>query len=157
LSLKIDTSIWEKLKENIPQKTNTKLEVGFFEDAVYGPENGNLPVATVAKWMNDGHDKDYPARPFMTDGFKSEVRVNRRVQRQLKESAKRILEGTSTETEELSQLGPQFKRMLRRIIIDWSEPPNSNKTIEEKGRNDPLVDTGHMRDSVDWKIYKKND
>ena len=45
-------------------------------------------------------------------------------------------------------LGRQAERMLKRTIDEWAVPPNAPSTIERKGKNDPLVDTGQMRDNI---------
>ena len=41
---------------------------------------------------------------------------------------------------------------MKSVIDEWTTPPNSAATIQRKGKDDPLVDTGKMRDSVEYRI-----
>ena len=33
--------------------------------------------------------------------------------------------------------------------------PNAPSTVKRKGKNTPLIDTGELRDAVDYKVYKR--
>lgn len=63
-----DTSGWKRVrKEESLQDIDKKVvQVGFF-DTYYGPENYNLPVATVAMWNEEG--EGVPMRSFIRAGF----------------------------------------------------------------------------------------
>lgn len=52
----------------------------------------------------------------------------------------------------LSLLGERIVSDIRATIEEWSDPPNAMSTIRKKGFNKPLIDTGHMRDSVSYRI-----
>jgi hypothetical protein len=43
---------------------------------------------------------------------------------------------------------------LQNEIIAWDTPPNSPQTVEAKGFNDPLINTGKMLESVDFKVER---
>ena len=51
------------LKKRLAKLAEAEVEVGFFPESKYGPENGNLHVAAVA-WMQQKGANEYPARPF---------------------------------------------------------------------------------------------
>lgn len=44
---------------------------------------------------------------------------------------------------------------IKEAIIDLSDPPNAPSTIEAKGSSNPLIDTGHMKDSVTYVVRGK--
>lgn len=147
-----DKSVWNKMKKNVNAGKDLELKTGFLEDAVYGPENDNLPVAVVAQWNEDGVNG--PSRPFLTVGFGGQLRKGM-YKSYFVEGIVKIIEGGSTYKAEYSKLGEVFVEDIKDIIEKWDTPPNSPKTIDEKGRDDPLVWTGFMHDSVDYKIGKK--
>jgi hypothetical protein len=45
---------------------------------------------------------------------------------------------------------------IMQAIVDLQDPPNSPATIAKKGSSNPLIDTGHMRDSVTFEIRDSN-
>lgn len=49
-------------------------------------------------------------------------------------------------------MGERIKGQLQQTIIEFKSPPNAPSTIARKGFNDPLIDTGHMLNSVDYEI-----
>lgn len=51
--------------------------------------------------------------------------------------------------------GLKAQAIIQQSIIDLSDPSNSPKTIEKKGSDNPLIDTGHMKDSVTFVVRKK--
>lgn len=49
-------------------------------------------------------------------------------------------------------IGAFVKGKLQDSIRDFTEPPNAPSTIRRKGFNNPLIDTGHMMNSVDFEV-----
>lgn len=148
--LEKDTSVWNSMKKNLNKGSNKELKVGWFESDVYGSENDNLPVAQVAKWNEEGSESN-PTRPFIRVGFMAPIKKGM-YDGYFIESIQRIAEGKSTFTQEYRKLGPIAKQDLQEVIEGWTTPPNSPVTIALKGRDDPLVDTGKMHDSVGWQV-----
>ena len=52
----------------------------------------------------------------------------------------------------LQMMGELLAGQLRASIIAMKSPPNAPSTIRKKGFDDPLIDTGHMLNSVDFEI-----
>lgn len=148
------------------------LSVGFFEDATYaggqfkfskkrrakmsaggkqfadfleGKEKFSGPVAQVALW-NEVGTKKTPPRPFMrkTVATKS-PRWGNGLGRALRDNHYNAHDA-------LHVLGEVIQGQMRQSIIDFKDPPNAALTIDLKGFNDPLVDSGRMLRSVDFQI-----
>lgn len=143
-----NTAQWDKLKANL-LKNIPQLNTGFFSNSSYGPENDNLPVATVAQWNEEG-SSDNPPRPFMRVGFGGVLRAGK-LDKNIANAITRIAEGESP-MQSLKILGPVFVNEMRQQIIDWDSPANSPRTVAEKGFNDPLRDTDTMLNSVDYRV-----
>lgn len=145
-SVKQDISRWNKMKGRL-LKGNKHLDVGWWSSS-YGAENNNLPIAQVAKWNNEGTITS-PARPFLSIDF-----INHCVKYlpSFAVSLNLIAQGKSNWDTEYKKLGARAKEDLQAIIDDYTDPANSPITIAIKGRDDPLVDTGLMRDSVNVRV-----
>ena len=152
MSVKKDTSVWDKIKKGF--NANTKLSVGFF-DTYYGPENDNLPVAYIASIQDQG--LGVPMRPFLSgaNGLAGALR-SRPYAKDFALSIARILEGKSTFAQEYASVGKFLVKDTKDFIDDWSTPPNAPLTVALKGFNDPLIESGTMRDSVEYRIEKDN-
>ena len=153
VKITVDTSGWDKIKKNLLQANRENLKVGFFEDSRYGPENDNLPVATVAAWMEEGDPVKYPPRPFIRMGFLPRLKTSEYVP-VFQQAIKSVLDGQATFKQAYTKLGPVMVKGLQNEIIGWSTPPNSPQTVEAKGFNDPLIDSGKMLESVDFKVER---
>ena len=151
MSITKDTSVWDKIKAGF--KNDLQLNVGFFPEDRYDSENDNVPVAYIAEIQDKGYGP--PARPFMSgaNGLTGVIR-SAPYRKDYEQSLKRILDGKSSFTAEYSLIGKALVEDTKEIIDDWSSPPNAALTVELKGFNDPLIETGTMRDAVKYKIEK---
>ena len=67
-----------------------------------------------------------------------------------------ILRGRSAE-QILKELGVFQKDLMQNEIITGDFAPNAPSTIRRKGSSKPLIDTGRMRQSVDYVIKPKGE
>lgn len=124
------------------------VRVGFLESATYpaGASGKSLHVAQVAFWNQYGTTRA-PARPFFTD------MIERKSPR-WGVSLGNILRKNHYDGEKaLALMGEGIKGQLQQSINDWSEPPNSPRTIARKGFNKPLIHTAVMLRSVDYQVF----
>lgn len=54
----------------------------------------------------------------------------------------------------LKTMGLAGANYISETIRDWTIPPNSPETIARKGANNPLVDTGDMKNAPQYEIRK---
>ena len=118
------------------------VDVGFFKGTHTYP-NGK-DVTTVAR-DNDQGTKRIPERPFMIPAG------NKAANKTINITVGSIASGMD-EQQALSRAAIMFKNAIAREITNLKEPPNSPYTIEKKGSSNPLIDSGDMRKSVQWKL-----
>jgi hypothetical protein len=153
VKITVDKTGWDKLKKNLLQSNRESLKLGFFEDSRYGPENDNLNVAQVAQFMEEGDPVKYPPRPFIRIGFLPRLKTPEYIPI-FQQAIKSVLDGQSSFRQAYTRLGPVLVKGLQNEIIGWDTPPNSPQTIEAKGFNHPLINTGKMLESVDFKVER---
>lgn len=150
-----DKSVWEKMKKNLLKGQSLAVKVGGFEESVYGEENEYLPVAQVMQWNEEGSETN-PMRPFIRY-YIMQLEKEGKMIPALSEQLNAVAMGSMTWTSLYEIIGKEASEDLKKVVEAWTIPPNSPKTEEVKGRNDPLVDTGFMRDSITYKIGRKTD
>lgn len=130
-----DKDIYKQLK-----KQKGKIEVGFFEGEKY-PDGKS--VAQVAAF-NEFGGGNTPPRPFMRTCVQNRRKEWRKI---VRDELPKNEDGRVT----LAILARRMVEDLKDYIKIWTRPPNAPSTIARKGFNDPLVETGRMMNSVDWK------
>jgi hypothetical protein len=120
------------------------VHVGFLEEAKYP---AGKSVAMIAAIQNFGAPSaGIPPRPFFTDMIKKRSPEWPKAIRDLlvanQYDALRVLQLT----------GEGITGQLRKQIQDTNAPPLSKATIRRKGFDKPLIDTGHMWNSVDYQV-----
>lgn len=142
-TIKGGAALEAKLRELAKKVESGKaLRVGFLEGSAY-PDG--TPVAAVAAWNNFG-TRSIPARPFFTNmvaeksgGWGDALAVN--------------LKATGFDAAlSLARVGEGIKGQLQQSIVETNEPPLSPVTIARKGFEKPLIETGHMRNSVGYEV-----
>ena len=151
-----DTRVWDAMKKNLKRGKDFSVNVGFF-DEMYGPENDNLFVAQVAQWQEEGTDK-IPMRPFIRAGFMiKNIEKQEWITPQVKAMVSAVALGQLSWNQLYQRLGPVFVEIMKKEIELWQIPMNAPKTVELKGFNNPLIDTGRMLDSVEYRVSYYDD
>ena len=153
--LKVDKSGWNKLKKELLKGSDLEVKVGIVEPTNYGSDNDNLSVAQVWQWQEEGVPaQNIPTRPAIRVGFMAPIKKGS-YDKIFIESVVRIAEGKSTFKQEYTRIGVQAKADLKKAVADWDTPRNAPYTIELKGFDNPLIDSGLLYESIDFKVDKK--
>lgn len=134
------------------------VRVGFLEGATYASgandqgadwANGK-PVAMVAAIQNYGApSRGIPPRPFFSNMVKEKsAEWPKAIAQNLRETGYDV-------PLTLERVGQGVAGQLRQSIVDTNSPPLSPKTVARKGFSKPLVDSGHMLNSVDYEVNMK--
>ena len=125
---------------------NSEIHVGFQGDETYEDGTSLAEVATY----NELGTSDIPARPFMRQSFEnheSELQA-------ACDMANNVLNGGGTAETALKQLGAFTVGLVQDEIVNGGFEPNAESTIAKKGSAQPLIDTGTMRQSVNFVIKR---
>lgn len=108
-------------------------------------EPTNVEVAT----FNEFGTTTAPARSFLRSTVDEE---RRKYADMFQVSLARWVDGKSTLHDALALVGTQAKADVQRKITKLKDPPNAPSTIAQKGSSNPLIDTGQMRQAVDFVV-----
>jgi hypothetical protein len=125
-----------------PAAGSPEVRVGFLEGATY-PDG--TPVPEVAAYNEFGTSKSLP-RPFFRRMIKAKAPTWG------DDMGKLLTQTQFSATTTLGLMGERIKGQLQQSIVDLVSPPLAQATVARKGSAKPLVDTGHMLNSVDYEV-----
>ena len=141
----------ERIIRAAKQSNVPSVDIGFFSTARY---QDGTPVAAVAAAnefgvrLSDG-GTEIPERPFFR-------RAIARMEEELPALLESQIENGVLDPAAAGRTGAWIAGKVQDSIVRMRQPPNSPATIARKGSSNPLIDTGHMRQSVTWKVNDGN-
>lgn len=133
---------FDKLARRLNAADGTGVEYGIRDE----PHYSGLTTAQLARRLERGDpDRGLPARPFFEQAEEDMKTIAPRL---LKRAVQQIQKGKSP-ARALDTLADAAREALVRAIDNFDDPSNAASTIKRKGRDDPLVSTGAMRDAAD--------
>ena len=115
-----------------------------------GAYEDGLTIATIAAVNNFGSaDGQIPARPFLQPAVEEGAPVYRRLAEIM---LPKVLSGEMEMQTLLEQMGMLAEGHVKQKITDLRTPPNAQSTIDKKGSDNPLIDTGALRQSIRYVI-----
>ena len=157
------TPAGKKLFAELQKLTEMQVQVGFTVDKKGGNQNhasvdasdyeDGTTVAEVAMWnefgtRNADGSQRIPERPFMRQSVeKYESQIKAMVTQQLKAVA---TGGTAEDA--LRKVGALQVGLIQNEIRNGGFQKNADSTIEQKKSSQPLIDGGHMRQSVHYVV-----
>lgn len=176
MAVKIIDKGWKKLKLELEKLQRTSVKVGVLSSAEpYPAEDGEGPktVAQIASINEFGSPKqNIPERPFMRQSF------DKNIQKLSDFKEKAIYQVIDLKTNSMiaaNKLGIFFKGIIQKEIASGDFKPNSPYTVAKKTRTNnkktayskvsksfkgsvsntkPLIDTGHLRSSINYEVEK---
>jgi hypothetical protein len=130
----------------------SKAGYGFNHEAVAADDYEDGPaVAEVAAW-NELGTPGTPPRPFMRQSIDNNTgRIKTMCSLQLQE----LVNGVKTADEIMRAIGALQVGLIQHEIRSGGFAANAPATIKRKKSDKPLIDTGHMRQSVHYVIKQK--
>ena len=130
-----------------------RMEVRVGYQAGEATDDAGVDMCDIAMWNELGTDGPHPipARPFLrqsVDDNEDQIRAF------CAQQARKIAAGGTAE-EALKKIGIQVKGIVQKTIKDGNFTPNAPSTIRKKGSDKPLIDTGRLRQSVNYHIKPK--
>jgi hypothetical protein len=138
-------ALQKKLAEIAEQIGDPKtLRVGFLEGATY-PDGESVAMVAAANEFGDP-SMNRPPRPFFR-------RMLAEKSPQWGDDLGKIALAVNYDASALFALmGERIKDQLQGSIRDFTDPALAQSTIQRKGFDKPLIDTGHMLNSVDYDV-----
>lgn len=132
--------------QELKKLAELEVVVGYQEGQTY---DDGASLSEVAAY-NEFGSSDTPARPFMKQSFEKRERELQAACNQVNIS----LSNGDTAQHALNVLGVVAKGMVQEEIGSGDFVPNAPSTVRQKKSDQPLIDTGHMRQSVNYVIRK---
>lgn len=142
------TSEGKKFEKMLKELADKQVRVGFQRGEA--TEEDGTDVCDVAAW-NELGTVNMPSRPFLR---KSVDENAGKINNFLQSTKADLLRGVSAE-QVLKEIGMFQKDLIQEKITEGSYAPNAVSTVKRKGSSKPLIDTGRMRQSVNYVIKKK--
>jgi hypothetical protein len=139
----------QKVYNDMSGASGTKCAVGFPAEKQNAYPDGKS-VASVAARNNYGIG--VPQRDFMGLALPEIQRHTKEIMSSLK--GRGVLTVKQYEAV-MNAAGTKAEADIKKAIVDLTDPPNAPATIAKKGSSNPLIDTGHMVQSVTHVIRKK--
>ena len=145
---------WNRIIEETKLADRSYTKVGLQE----GEKAKDMSDLVVVGAANEFGTKRIPARPFIRSTYDdNREQLFALIDRQYG----RILDGVATAKSALARIGSWLEARTKKKIVDIREPPNAPSTARRKalrtkaGRSDramminnPLIDTGQMRQAI---------
>jgi len=147
--VKSDTKILDSL---IRQTSGGDISAraGFFEDSGKHPRSGEDAYYIAAVNNNGAPEANIPERPFVTDGaFERELLTQNILKRgvRLAHQGKRTYQKSFRDATEAQKEGILAQLLLARFVY----MDNAQSTVDSKGFNAPLYETGWLQKQIDIK------
>jgi len=144
-TVKGGTKLAGALQAIVISATNaTVVRVGFLEKATYPDGKSVAMIAAIQEYGAPGAGT--PPRPFFRN------MIAEKSNEWPKAIADLLKANGYDAAKTLALTGEGVKGQLQQSIVDTNTPPNAPSTIARKGSAKPLVDTGHMLNSVDYEV-----
>lgn len=162
---------FEKIAKEFDTLNRYQVAVGFFGDqdaklltivraneygATIVPKNGKYLMVPYKK--EDGKQGFYklkkvviPPRPFIKEAWEAN---KKKYTKMISDGLDGIFRGKDTARRLLNRLGTESVKDIRESAIKLKEPANAPLTVENKGSDNPLVDTGELEQKVTYKIIR---
>lgn len=129
---------WKKFAASVrSMKGKQAVDVGFFLEE----------VALYAAANEFGTDK-IPSRPFI----RQTVDKNQAKYLRMMERAGLRIGPTLKPADALIPIANELRNDLITAIQTWQSPPNAPATVDKKGYDAPLVETGQMQRAITWRV-----
>lgn len=150
LDFKDMTHEGKRFLQELRKLEKSEVRVGFqVGDNTY---DEGADVAEIAAY-NELGSSDTPARPFMKQSFENHEDTLKAACDQ----ANKTLASGGTAEQALNKIGVICKGLVQQEIVDGGFEPNAESTVKKKGSDKPLIDTGLMRQSVNYVIKSRGE
>jgi hypothetical protein len=139
------TAEGKKFQTELNKLLDHEVAVGFIKGE--DPYEDGTDLCDVAMY-NEFGTSTIPPRPFMEQGINNHMNL---IQQAMNRAFMNVDAGGDAETG-LDWIGLAGKRAIQEEMVSGNFVPNAPSTIKKKGSSQPTIDTGHMRQNVQYYI-----
>lgn len=125
----------DDFKKQLKAASGHSVDVGFIKGLC------DSDVIAYAMWNNFG-TRNIPRRPFYDNAMKKITAEYKKLNLLSSKDVKKVL----------SQFGAKAKQIIQQEILNGVYVPNAESTLKHKHGTKPLVDTGKMLKSVEYRV-----
>lgn len=143
VKIKIIDRGWKRIEREMKLANNSFTKIGLQENATNKEGEDLVEIAATNEFGDPG--RRIPERSFIrstTDEVRPEAF------RLMKTGLGRIIDGKTSARKVLGKVGLFMETKIKKKITDLRTPPNAPLTIALKGSDNPLIDTGQLRQSI---------
>lgn len=138
----------QQFYQMLAELADKEVRIGFQHGEA--AEDDGTDICDIAAW-NELGTEHIPSRPFLRKSVdENEGKINQFLQAEV-----RSLASGKTAEALLNEIGNFQKSLVQEKITEGSFAPNAESTIRRKGSSKPLIDTGRMRQSVNYVVKRK--
>lgn len=121
----------------------------------YGGRFVKRKRSNFAQTVNTGPRKIIiPARPFLRTGIDNN---QHKIENVMRQEIIRILSGNQNAEAALQRIGLHIEGLIKKNFVEGDFKPNAKSTIRKKKSSRPLIDTGHLRQSIRYVVRRKGE
>lgn len=140
-----------QILREISKISGSYVSVGVHESArPYEDKSSVQMVATVQEYGSTNTPHPIPERSYMRS---TEEESRSEMNDKMKSDLPLIALGQKTVKKSLSEVGFVMKERVKSKIEQISSPRNAESTVKAKGFNNPLIDTRHLKNSIDYEVH----
>lgn len=143
------TAAGERVIRELDKLNELIVKVGFQQGEA--SEDDGTDICDVAAW-NELGTINIPSRPFMRDTVENN---ENEISDFMKKEVLDIVKNGKTAEQAFKEIGIKVKDLMQQTITEGNFTPNAPSTIRKKGSSKPLIDSGRMRQSVNYVIKEK--
>ncbi|MFG6334790.1 MAG: hypothetical protein K1W20_04865 [Lachnospiraceae bacterium] len=145
------TSEGKRFMATLQELAGMEVRIGYQRGTLHLNDDGSrADLVDIAMW-NEFGTENMPSRPFMRDSVDKHMQAINHVLLSQKDA---LLKGASAK-DVLNTVGLFQQDLIQTEIEQGDFVANASSTIEKKGSDKPLIDTGTMKNSVHFQIVKK--
>lgn len=137
----------KRLQKALEDLNNLEVGIGFQRGKA--SEDG-VDMADIAAW-NEYGTVHSPSRPFIR---KTMDENSGKIDAMIENVKDGVMSGKDPQVL-LNQVGVAVKGLMQEKIVNGTYEPNAPSTIKKKGSSKPLIDTGQMRQSVNYVVRRR--
>lgn len=145
----------QKLAKGLADLGNQNIEVGHFREQGQHKDSGYTYAELMALHNNPtANGFDFPPRPVLDILFFRNRKLDDPKIRRIIERYSEVELTSAVIARMLDEIGHHLTEEGKKIFGSAALAPNSEGTIAQKGRNEPLVDTGSLKERTAYRTSK---